>query len=67
MASESVHKRIERLLKEAQEVVAESDWAVVLNCAENVLRMESENKIARAYLSTAGRALGFQTSSSDDP
>jgi alkyl sulfatase BDS1-like metallo-beta-lactamase superfamily hydrolase len=67
MASESVHKRIESLLKEAQEAAAESDWVVVLNCAENVLRIESENEDARGYLAAAGRALGFQTNSSDDP
>ena len=66
MASESVQKRIAILLNEAQEAAAESDWAVVLNRAQNVLRMESENEEARAYLAAAERAFGVPNSS-DDP
>ncbi len=56
MSSESVQKRIELLLKEVAEAVAESDWAVVINRAQNVLRMESENKDALAYMDAAEQA-----------
>ena len=67
MASESVQARIDRLLDEAREAVAESNWAVVLNRAQNVLRIETENEDARAYLVAAERALGMQSLSSDLP
>ena len=67
MASESVQARIDRLLNEAREAVAESNWAVVLNHAQNVLRIESENEDARTYLAAAERALGMQSLSSDLP
>ena len=53
MASESVQARIDRLLNEAREAVAESNWAVVLNHAQNVLRIETENEDARTYLVAA--------------
>ncbi|MFB3060705.1 MAG: hypothetical protein ACE10C_04965 [Candidatus Binatia bacterium] len=59
MSSESVQKRIELLLKEVAEAVAESNWAVVINRAQNVLRMESENKDALAYMDAAEQALGL--------
>ena len=67
MASESVQARIDRLLNEAREAVAESNWAVVLNHAQNVLRIETENEDARTYLVAAERALGMQSLSSDLP
>ena len=56
MVSESVQARIDRLLNEAREAVAELNWAVVLNRAQNVLRIESENEDARALLAAAERA-----------
>ena len=55
MASESAQRRIDILLDEATKAVAESNWAVVLNRAENVLRMETENEDARAFMATAER------------
>ena len=67
MASESVQARIDRILNEAREAVAESNWAVVLNHAQNVLRIETENEDARTYLVAAERALGMQSLSSDLP
>ena len=44
MASERIQKRIDILLDEADEAVAESDWAVVRDRAQNVLRFDPENK-----------------------
>ena len=66
MASENVQKRIEMLLDEAKDAAAESDWAMVLNCAQSIRRMDSENGDARAYLAATERALGMQSMSSDD-
>ena len=68
MASENVQRRIAMLLEKADQAVAESDWAAVLNCAENVLRMETENEAARAFMAAAERALGlFTYRPEDDP
>ena len=66
MASESAQRRIDILLDEATKAVAESNWAVVLNRAENVLRMETENEDARAYMAVAERELGLFTYHPED-
>ena len=61
MASESVQRRIENLLNAANEAVAESNWAVVRNRAENVLRIDPVNEDALAFMATAERRLGLFT------
>ena len=66
MASESAQRRIDILLDEATKAVAESNWAVVLNRTENVLRMETENEDARAYMAVAERELGLFTYHPED-
>ena len=53
MASERIQRRIDILLDEADEAVAKSDWAVVLDRALNVLRLDPENQDARSYLTAA--------------
>ncbi len=55
MASERIQRRIEILLDEADEAVAISDWVVVRNRAQNVLRFDPENKDALSYLAAAER------------
>ena len=55
MASERIQRRIDILLDEADEAVAKSDWAVVLDRALNVLRLDPENQDARSYLTAAER------------
>ena len=55
MASERIQRRIEILLDEADEAVAISDWAVVRDRAQNVLRLDPENKDALSYLAAAER------------
>ena len=43
MASERVQRQIDRLLDEAEEAIAVSDWATVGDGARNVLRLDPEN------------------------
>ena len=55
MASERIQRRIDILLDEADEAVAKSDWDVVRDRAQNVLRLDPENKDALSYLAAAER------------
>ena len=55
MASERIQRRIETLLDEADEAVANSDWSVVRDRAQNVLRPDPENQDALSYLAAAER------------
>ena len=59
MASERIQRRIETLLDEADEAVANSDWAVVRDCAQNVLRLDPDNQDALSYLVAADRDTGI--------
>jgi len=58
MQSERIQQRIERMLAEADEAVAASDWARVRDRATNVLAFDPENHDAQTYLAAADRALG---------
>ena len=58
MVSERIQRRIDILLDEADGAVAESDWGVVRDRAQNVLRFDPENKDALAYLAAAERDTG---------
>ena len=59
MASERIQRRIETLLDEADEAVANSDWAVVRDRAQNVLRLDPDNQDALSYLAAADRDTGI--------
>ena len=59
MASERIQRRIETLLDEADEAVANSDWAVVRDRAQNVLRLDPDNQDALSYLAAADRETGI--------
>ncbi len=59
MASERIQRRIETLLDEADEAVANSDWAVVRDRAQNVLRLDTDNQDALSYLAAADRDTGI--------
>ena len=50
MVSEGLQRRIDKLLEDASEAMATSDWAIVVNCADHVLRIDPDNEDARAYL-----------------
>ncbi len=55
MVSERIQRRIDILLDEADEAVAKSDWDGVRDRAQNVLRLDPENKDALSYLAAAER------------
>lgn len=59
MASERIQRRIEILLEEADEAVGKSDWAVVRDRAQNVLRLDPENSDAISYQAAADRDQGL--------
>lgn len=67
MASDRIQRRIETLLDEADEAVAQSDWSVVLDRAQNVLRLDPDNIDAQSYVAAAERDLGSVGSSVHSP
>ena len=56
MATERVQRHIDRLLTEAEDAVADSDWELVRGRARQVLALDPENQDAAAYLAAAERA-----------
>ena len=64
MASEHVQRRIDILLDEADQAIAESDWSAVRDRAQNVLALDRDNGDAATFLAAADRALAADTSSS---
>ena len=64
MASERVQRRIDILLDEADQAIAQSDWSVVRDRAQNVLALDPDNGDAATFLAAADRALA---SSSQPP
>ncbi len=57
MASDRIQRRIERLLDEADEAFAERNWPVVHANAQDVLRLDPENREALTFFSAAEQAL----------
>ena len=53
MASERIQRRIDSLLDEADQAIANEDWTTVASRARAVLRLDSENDDALAYLAAA--------------
>jgi len=58
MATERIQRRIDLLLDEADQAVANSEWELVLDRAKNVLAFDPENQDALAFLTAAERSLG---------
>ena len=67
MASERIERRIGLLLDEADEAVAQGDWALVRDCSQKVLVVDPENKEALTFMAIAERGLGIQETSSPEP
>jgi len=67
MASERVQRQINRLLDEAEEAIARSDWALVHDRTQNVLALAPENSDGLAYLAAAERALSSSSAPSSPP
>jgi len=57
MASERIQRRIDILLDEADQAIAESNWSVVRDRAQNVLALDPDNGDAATFLAAADRAL----------
>ena len=57
MASERVQRRIDILLDEADQAIAQSDWSVVRDRAQNALALDPDNGDAATFLAAADRAL----------
>ena len=58
MASDRIQRRIERLLDEVDAAFAERKWPDVQASAQDVLRLDPENREALTFLSAAQQALG---------
>ncbi len=57
MASERIQRRIDSLLDEADQAIANEDWHTVGSRARSVLAVGPANSDAIAYLAAAERAL----------
>jgi hypothetical protein len=53
--SERGQRQVERLLDEADEAIRQRDWAKVLACVQDVLRLDPENQDAVSYLAAVRR------------
>jgi hypothetical protein len=58
MPSERIQRQIDRLLDEAEQAVADSNWTLVQDRCRNVLALDPENADALSYLAAAERWLG---------
>ncbi|MSQ15644.1 MAG: serine/threonine protein kinase, partial [Dehalococcoidia bacterium] len=58
MTSERVQRQIDGFLDEAEAAMANSDWSLVRDRCDKVLRLDSENPDALAYLAAANKDLG---------
>ena len=63
MASERLQRQIKRLLDEAEQAIAQRDWAMVRERAQDVVFIDPENPEGQAFLAAAERALGIATDS----
>ena len=62
MASDRIQRRIDLLLDEADQALADGDWAVVSDRSNKVLALDPDNTDAATYIAAAERALGGSTS-----
>ena len=57
MASERLQRQIDRLLDEAEQAIAQRDWAAVRQRAQDVLAIDPENEEGQAFFAAADRGL----------
>ena len=57
MARDRIQRRVDLLLDEADQAVAQSDWSVVRDRAQNVLALGPGNGDAATFLAAADRAI----------
>ena len=58
MASERIQRRMELLLDEADQALADGNWPVVRDCSQKVLALDPDNSDALTFLAAAQRAQG---------
>ena len=58
MASERLQRQIDRLLDQAEQAIAQRDWAAVQERAEDVAAIDHDNQEGQTFLAAARRALG---------
>jgi hypothetical protein len=61
--SERIQRQIDRLLDEAEQAMAEREWASVQRSALEVLALDAENADAQTFLAAAEKVLDGATSS----
>ena len=67
MPTERVQRRIDRLLDEADEAIARSDWDMVRDRAGNVIALDPDNDDAQTFLKAAERATGTAVEQESKP
>ncbi len=67
MASDRIQRQVERLLDEAEKAFVEHDWNALLSHAQDVIRLDSENREALTFLSAAEQALGSSPPTGQQP
>ena len=67
MASYRIQRQVERLLDEAEKAFVEHDWNALLSHAQDVIRLDSENREALTFLSAAEQALGSSPPTGQQP
>ena len=58
MTSERIQRRIDLLLDEADQALADGDWSVVRDRSNKVLALDPDNSDALTFLAAAERAQG---------
>ena len=67
MAPEYLRQRIDQLLDDAEEALAQSDWVTVIDCTNVVLELEPNNVTAQTLQYTMELALVRSPAASPDP
>ena len=67
MPSEPVQHQIDALLHEAEAAILRSEWALVWARAQQVLRLDPENRDGRLYLTAAERGLSAEQPGAASP
>jgi hypothetical protein len=66
MPTERIQRRIDRLLDEADQATAQSDWVTLHELAKHVLTLEPGNADAEEFIAVAERGLGTHPTKSNE-
>jgi thioredoxin-like negative regulator of GroEL len=65
MASDRIQRQLDRLLDEAEEAMANDDWATVSSRAKAVLAIDPDNRDGQVYLAASERSLGTSAAAAE--